>query len=60
MNMSEVEFIGKLAETIDKLHRSAIPLSVDLWDTAMVAGYFKLDPQVVRQTIACRVLVPLR
>lgn len=51
--MSEIQFIEKLAESVAKYIRPAIPLSIDLWDMSMVASYFKRDPQVVRQTIAC-------
>lgn len=53
MDMTEVQFIAKLAEALERLQRPVIPVSVDLWDMAMVAAYFKRDPQVVRQTIAC-------
>lgn len=53
MNMSDMEFIERLVDALEKRAHPAIPLNVDLWDMAMVAAYFKRDPQVVRQTIAC-------
>ena len=51
--MTEINLIELLAEAIARHTKPTIPLSVDLWDMATVASYFKRDPQVVRQTIAC-------
>ncbi|MRV72513.1 hypothetical protein GJ700_12415 [Duganella sp. FT92W] len=51
--MSETDLIERLAAAVAEHLKPAIPLAVDLWDMAMVAAYFKRDPQVVRQTIAC-------
>jgi hypothetical protein len=53
MNMNEMEVIAKLAEAIERLHTPAIPLSIDLWDIAIIAQYLKRDPQVVRERMAC-------
>jgi hypothetical protein len=53
MSADETELLAKLVEAMEKFQKPAIPLAVDLWDMAMVAAYFKRDPQVVRQNIAC-------
>lgn len=53
MSAEETELLAKLVEAMGKLQKPAIPLAVDLWDMTMVAAYFKRDPQVVRQNIAC-------
>ena len=53
MNMSEVDMIAKLVEALEKMQKPAIPLAVDLWDMEMLGQYFKRNPQVVRQNIAC-------
>lgn len=53
MNMSEVDMVAKLVEALEKLQKPTIPLAVDLWDMEMLGQYFKRNPQVVRQNIAC-------
>lgn len=50
--MSEVELLEKLADAIKKLTRPTIPLSIDLWDIAIIGQYLKREPQVVRERIA--------
>lgn len=51
--MSEADLIERLAAALAERLRPAIPLSVDLWDMAMIAAYFKRDPQVVRCLVSC-------
>jgi hypothetical protein len=51
--MSEVELLEKLADTINRLTKPAIPLSVDLWDVATFAQFVKRsDSQVRRRSLA--------
>ncbi len=45
--------IEKLAEAIAKLVLPEIPFEIDLWDIATIARFFKRDPQVVRERMAC-------
>ncbi len=51
--MNDTEFVERLAEALAGYVRSAIPLSIDLWDVAMIAQYLKREPQVVRERMAC-------
>lgn len=51
--MNDSELIERLATAIAAHIRPTIPLSVDLWDTAMIAAYLKRDPQSVRERVAC-------
>lgn len=52
-DLSESSLIEKLAEEVAKRMQPAIPLSIDLWDIAMIAAFLKRDPQVVRERMAC-------
>lgn len=47
------ELIVRIAEEVAVRLRPAIPLSVDLWDIAIIAEFLKRDPQVVRERMAC-------
>lgn len=51
--MSELDLIEKLAQAVAVHITPAISPDIDLWDNTMIAAYFKRDPQVTRQTIAC-------
>ena len=51
--MSDTVLIEKLTAAIAQLARPAIPVEIDLWDMAMIAGYLKRDTQVVRERMAC-------
>jgi hypothetical protein len=51
--MSEADLIERLAEAVAHHIRPAIPVSIDLWDIAMIAAYLKRDPAVVRERIVC-------
>ncbi len=54
--MSEQEtsaLISQIAAAVAALAKPAIPLSIDLWDMALIAQYLKRDVQVVRERMAC-------
>lgn len=51
--MSDVDLIERLAEAVAARVKPSIPLAIDLWDIATIAQYFKREPQVVRERMAC-------
>ena len=53
MTPTEIDVLTRLADAIEKMQRTPLPLSIDLWDMEMLGQYFKRNPQVVRQNIAC-------
>jgi hypothetical protein len=50
---SDHELIKQLIEALGGLTKPAIPVEIDLWDTATVAAYLKRSDAVVRERIAC-------
>lgn len=53
MSVTETEVLVKLTEAIEKMQRPVLPLSVDLWDTNILATYFKRSAARVRSDIVC-------
>jgi hypothetical protein len=51
--MSEIELVTKLAAALAERLRPAIPISIDLWDTATIAQYLKRDTDAVRERVCC-------
>jgi hypothetical protein len=51
MEIDMTHDIAQLAEAIAKQVRPAIPLSVDLWDSATIAAYLKCSVGHVQQRI---------
>jgi hypothetical protein len=51
--MSEVELVEKLAHALAGRLQPAIPLSIDLWDTATIGQFLKREAQQVRERIVC-------
>lgn len=51
--MSDTELIERLANALAERVKPSIPLSIDLWDIAKISEYFRRDPQVVRERMAC-------
>ncbi|MEB0138824.1 MULTISPECIES: hypothetical protein [unclassified Undibacterium] len=52
--MSEQELIARLADAVVERSKPSIPLSVDLWDIRLVAGFLKRSESVVRERIVCK------
>lgn len=51
--MTEANLIDRLVEALQERLHPPIPVSIDLWDIAMIAAYLKRDPAVVRERIVC-------
>lgn len=54
--MSEADLIERMAQAVAHhiAPRVPIPIEIDLWDMATIAGYLKRDAGTVRERLACR------
>lgn len=51
--LSAESVIERLADAVAQRIKPTFPLTIELWDLATVAQYFRRDPRAVRQTLAC-------
>ena len=53
--MNETDLIERMAQAVAHhiAPRVPIPIEIDLWDMATIAGYLKRDASTVRERLAC-------
>jgi prophage regulatory protein len=49
--MSEADLIEQLAEAVSKRMAPAVPLSVQLWNAKIIAGYLQRSPAAVMERV---------
>lgn len=53
VNVENAALVEQLSAAVAQLVRPAIPVEIDLWDFVTIGHFFKRDPKVVRERMAC-------